>query len=248
MAEPRVVVRNWRDPDPLIGHASAVIWPILQRRTPERTEPSACLELIGGLTHHAVQGRKNSDHHQHASEEQYYYILSGAGEVLIEDQTYPVREGSVAYFPPGSSHQLLNQESDEWIEHLVISCPVERQGSRPRVVNWRDAGPTAGVHGAAVTWPLLESVDAEEPGTDQPCLLGMYYIVRQALVRGKAADSHLHDDKEQVYYILEGWGTMVAGEEVHQVAEGDTIYLPRDMPHQIINEDYEGWLAYLVIS
>ena len=79
-------------------------------------------------------------------------------------------------------------------------------------------------------------------------MLGMYYIARQALVRGKAADLHNHDDKEQVYYILEGWGTMIAGDEVLQVAEGDTVYLPRNVFHQIINEDYDGWLSYLVIS
>ncbi len=247
MAESGVVIRNWRDPDPRIGHESAVIWSVLQRRTAESRESYDCLEQIGGFAHYALQGRKKSDYHQHAAE-QYYYILSGEGEVLIDGERYPVREGSVAYFPPDTMHQLLNEQSDEWIEQLIITCSVERRGSQPQVVNWRDVTPAAGVHGAAVTWPMLQSVDEQESDAERPCLLGMYYIARQALVRGKAADLHNHDDKEQVYYILEGWGTMIAGDEVLQVAEGDTVYLPRNVFHQIINEDYDGWLSYLVIS
>lgn len=248
MAEAEVVVCNWRDKDPRIGHESALIWPVLLKRSGESEGAHACLEKIGGLHHYAMQGRKKSDYHAHDTVEQYYYILSGEGEVIIDGERHPVREGSVAYFAPGARHQLLNEDSDEWLEQLIISCPVERQGSASRVVNWRDTTPTAGVHGAAVTWNLLESVDEDEPSTEQPCLLGMYYIARQALVRGKAADNHKHDDKEQIYYILEGWGTMITDDEVHQVAEGDAVYLPRGVFHQIINEEYDGWLSYLVIS
>ena len=88
----------------------------------------------------------------------------------------------------------------------------------------------------------------EEPTTDQPCLLSFYYLARQALVRGKASDSHAHDDKEQVYYILEGNGLVLADGDVHRIGEGDTIYLPRGIVHQIINDDYDGWLTYLVVS
>jgi mannose-6-phosphate isomerase-like protein (cupin superfamily) len=248
MAESGVVVCNWQDKDPRIGHESAVIWPVLLRRSEENKESYACLEQISGLHRYAMQGRKKSDYHAHDTVEQYYYILSGEGEVLIDGETYPVREGSVAYFAPGAKHQLINEQSDEWLEQLIISCPVERQGSTSQVVNWRDSSPTAGVHGAAITWNLLESVDVQEPSTEKPCLLGMYYIARQALVRGKAADNHKHDDKEQIYYILEGWGTVITADEVHQVAEGDSVYLPQGVSHQIINEDCDGWLSYLVIS
>jgi quercetin dioxygenase-like cupin family protein len=41
---------------------------------------------------------------------------------------------------------------------------------------------------------------------------------------------------------------MIIDDEVHQVGEGDTVYLARGVFHQIINEDYGGWLSYLVIS
>lgn len=248
MNEPRVVVRNWRDPDPHVGHESAIIWSVLQRRSAENSASHACLEHISGLVKHALQGGQNSNCHQHDEVEQFYYVLSGSGEVLIGDQRYPVRAGSAAYLPPGLPHQFFADPQAGWVEHLVVSCPVERSGSEPRVVNWREVKPGAGVHGAAVVWPLLESVDESEPGTEQPCLLGFYYLTRQALVRGKAADRHQHDDKEQVYYILEGRGTMIAGDEIYHIAEGDTVYLPPTCPHQILNEEYDGWLSFLIIS
>ena len=59
---------------------------------------------------------------------------------------------------------------------------------------------------------------------------------------------HQHDDKEQVYYILEGNGLVLTDGDVHRIGEGDTIYLPRGIVHQIINDDYDGWLTYLVVS
>ena len=50
-----------------------------------------------------------------------------------------------------------------------------------------------------MTGSCWNSVDEPEPDTDQPCLLKSYYLARQAVMRGKASDFHVHDDKEQVY-------------------------------------------------
>ena len=116
------------------------------------------------------------------------------------------------------------------------------------VFNWRDVTPQTGVHGGVVTWPLLQADDAPAGPSPRHCLLGFKWLVLQRLIRGKASDSHVHDDFEQIYYILEGWGSMMIGGTVHQVAEGDTVYLPAGLEHQIMNEDCDGWLSYLVIS
>jgi mannose-6-phosphate isomerase-like protein (cupin superfamily) len=242
------VIRNWRETDPYVSHENAIIWAILTARDDDNKHPTACLEHISGFARHSVQGGKESDYHQHEDAEQFYYVLSGRGDVLIGDTRHPVRPGSVTYFPPKTPHQFFNTEEDEWCEHLIITCSVKREGSQQRVLNWRDVKPTAGQHGAAVTWHLLESVDEKETSTDQPCLLGFHYLAQQALTRGKASDNHKHDDKEQVYYIIEGNGTVLMDGDVYYVSEGDAVYLPRGAWHQIINEDYDGWFTYLVIS
>ena len=82
----------------------------------------------------------------------------------------------------------------------------------------------------------------------EPCLLGFWYMARQCVGKGHASDFHQHDDREQVYYILEGEGTVVTGFDAHHVQEGDTIYLPRGVPHVILNDRHAGWLSYLVVS
>ena len=248
MSGSSVIVRNWRDPRPYVGHDSAIIWPMLSGREPESCAPDECMEHLVSFVKHTLQGGSSSNLHDHDEAEQFYYVLTGSGEALIGDQRYPLRAGSAAYLPPKLPHQFFASPGDCWVEHLVVTCPVERHGSRPRVVNWWEVTPLAGAHGDAVIWPLLESVDETEPDTEQPCLLGFHYLTRQGLIRGKASDRHQHDDKEQVYYVLEGRGTMVAGDAVYGISEGDAVYLPKGTTHQILNDDYDGWLSYLIVS
>lgn len=251
MSNPHAVVRNWRDSESYMGHDNAIVWPILSPVKADDPSPFNCLTLASGFAGHSLQGGKSTDYHAHAQAEQYYYILSGDADVLIEKERFPVSEGSVAYFPPGVSHQLVGSDKPDWLQYLIITCPVtdgNERGSQPRVFNWRDTSPDMGTHGKAVTWQLLERLDKEEPITDQPCLLGFWYLARQAVGKGHASDFHQHDDREQVYYILEGEGTVVTGFDAHHVCEGDTVYLPRSVPHVILNDRHVGWLSYLVVS
>ncbi|NKB70461.1 MAG: cupin domain-containing protein [Candidatus Latescibacteria bacterium] len=244
----RAIVCNWRDVNPYVGHINALVWHIFKPTDADSDDPAACLHHMGGIARHAMQAGKESDSHNHPNAEQYYYILKGTGEVLVGDKLHPVRPGMAIYFAPGVQHQFFAGSEDEWCEHLIITCSVDRTQSQPRLIHWDQVTPESGKHGAAVTWLMLESLDEPEPESDQPCLLGFYYLARQALVRGKASDCHQHDDKEQVYYITEGYGTVVIGDDVYKVREGDSIYIPKGALHQIFNDACDGWLAYLVIS
>lgn len=250
MDSSRAAVRNWRDSECYLGHDNAVVWPVFSPAQAGDSSPFHCMTHLSGFAGHSLQGGKSTDDHAHAHAEQYYYILSGQAEVRIEGQVVPVREGSVTYFPPGVGHQIVGGAGPDWLQYLIITCPVA-EGHAPshvRVANWRDAAPRMGVHGNAVTWLLLERLGVDDPVTDQPCLLSFYYLARQAVARGKTSDMHQHDDKEQVYYVLEGEGTVVTGFEAHPVREGDAIYLPRGVPHMILNDRFDGWLSYLVVS
>ena len=37
-------------------------------------------------------------------------------------QVIDVREGDSVYIPPKVKHQMINS-TDEWVEHLLLSCP-----------------------------------------------------------------------------------------------------------------------------
>ena len=249
MTTSRATLRNWRDADSYIGHDNAIVCAIFSPpKEGETPDPHQCLQHMNGFARHNLQGGKDGDRHAHTHAEQYYYILSGEADVDIGDDTYPVREGTVCYFPPDVEHQLRAADRTEWVEYLIITSGTEASGSKPYVTNWRGSTPAIGSHGLATTWPILERLNEEKPTTSQPCLLSFHYLVRQAVSRGCASDMHQHDDKEQIYYVLEGEGTVVTGFDAHPLREGDTVYLPQGMPHMILNDRGDDWLSYLVVS
>ena len=69
-----MVIRNWRDCVPSIGHASKIIWSILARTDADTTDngTAACLQGLHSLTRHVVQGRITTDYHAHEGKEQVY--------------------------------------------------------------------------------------------------------------------------------------------------------------------------------
>lgn len=117
-----MVIRNWRDAQPTVGHNGKLIWSIFRARgTKDRTAEEAPLDGLQSLTLHRLQGGGEGDYHEHADREQVYYFLSGRGQMKIDDHLYDVREGDAVHVPPQTRHQLVNP-TDEWIEHLIITA------------------------------------------------------------------------------------------------------------------------------
>ena len=84
-------IKNWRDVQPDIAHLSAVHWGGLRIIEEGSNDDRDRLHQLAGFARHALQGRKTSDYHKHAHLEQVYYILSGQGEVLFDDEALSCR-------------------------------------------------------------------------------------------------------------------------------------------------------------
>ncbi|MGO9108108.1 MAG: cupin domain-containing protein [Thermoguttaceae bacterium] len=52
-----------------------------------------------------------------------------------------------------------------------------------------------------------------------------------------ATTPHFHPQAEEIYYILEGHGSMQIGNEIRPVDPGDAIVIPPGAQHQIRNTD-----------
>src|SRR5208283_1888416 len=52
-----------------------------------------------------------------------------------------------------------------------------------------------------------------------------------------ATTPHYHPRTEEIYYILEGHGSMQVGNEIRLVGPGDAIAIPPGARHQIRNTD-----------
>ncbi len=58
----------------------------------------------------------------------------------------------------------------------------------------------------------------------------------EAIVKtGKSTLKHYHENFEEIYFILQGKGKMLLGEETFIVGKGDSIAIPPKTPHKIYN-------------
>lgn len=53
----------------------------------------------------------------------------------------------------------------------------------------------------------------------------------------------VNHESDRAYYVLSGTGTVTAGDEEHDVGQGDLVTIPAGTPHGV-----EGDLRYLVIT
>lgn len=56
-----------------------------------------------------MPGHESTEYHRHLYEEQCFYILSGRGEVVIDEQRHALEPGDFAGFPRrGAAHTMVN--------------------------------------------------------------------------------------------------------------------------------------------
>ena len=120
----------------------------------------------------------------------------------------------------------------------------------PNVVNWRAVQPVVS-HDSAIVWSCLQPKPAGGDGGRQPSQhetlekLGGFTV--HAVQGRKQSDYHKHENREQLYYIIEGAGQILCGDILSPVEEGDIIYLPSGQYHQLFNPE-EDWLLHHVIN
>ncbi len=51
------------------------------------------------------------------------------------------------------------------------------------------------------------------------------------LSQGRGTPLHLHHFQDEIFYVLEGEYYFQVGEDKHQLTAGDSIFLPRQIPH-----------------
>ena len=131
---------------------------------------------------------------------------------------------------------------------------------KPTIKNWRDIQPRVG-HDNAIVWNILRPEgagqgggQAQEPprGFDPDAqaanvLQRISGVARHALQAGKRSDYHVHNDAEQLYYVLRGQGKMIVDDEAYPIREGDVIYLPAGVRHRAVN-DSDDWMEHVIIT
>jgi uncharacterized cupin superfamily protein len=86
-----------------------------------RAGPMLGLKKLGCSLTVVPPGKRAWPFHRHHVMDELFYIVSGSGEVRLDDRTQPVRAGDLIASPAGAeSHQIINTGASE-LRYLAIS-------------------------------------------------------------------------------------------------------------------------------
>ena len=60
---------------------------------------------------------------------------------------------------------------------------------------------------------------------------GMAIFEQTSLSQGRGTPLHIHNSQDEVFYVIEGLYYFQLGDERFHLAKGDSIFLPRKVPH-----------------
>ena len=138
---------------------------------------------------------------------------------------------------------MFNDDSDEWLEHHVISQRVDGDGGQFHIGHWRQA-PPVGDGAGAIHWRQLSH---HESDGDRGVLRSMAFIDHEAVQPLSASASRTEAEFELAYYVLDGRGVLESGEAEYAITEGDMIHLPPGTTYSIRN-DTEDWITSLIMA
>lgn len=75
---------------------------------------------------------------------------------------------------------------------------------------------------------------------------GMAIFEQTSLSQGKGTPLHIHHSQDEVFYILEGEYYFQVGDEKQTLIKGDSIFLPRTIPHAWTQVSATGRMTVIV--
>lgn len=169
------------------------------------------------------------------AEEQIYFILAGAGEVISDDTRTAVKADDFLYLPASSRHGVSNRSSNA-LRLLVMGFRIP-PGAAVKPARKLMLANTADVdlevlagHGPTAKFKLL--MGTSESKRDKIAAASqMVSLFLMDFAPGGTNIPHHHEMEEEIYFILRGSGQMVAGggpdgnEGRYPTKEGDAWFL-----------------------
>jgi len=63
-----------------------------------------------------------------------------------------------------------------------------------------------------------------------------YAAMYNRLDAGKSSNEHMHEDCDELYYVIDGCGLLKVGKETKKIKTGDLIVIPKGEFHFLTNE------------
>jgi len=171
----------------------------------------------------------------YADEEQIYFVLEGEGLLQYGEETARIRREDFMYLPPGIRHAVSNPAGSGLCRVMVMGFRVSASDTSKRPDRLMLAN---------VADVPKQTVANHPPSTLFQLLLGTTESKRDKLAASQTVTSlfvmefdpegtnfpHHHDREEEIYFVLDGQGDMVAGggmdgiEGRHPAKAGDAYF------------------------
>lgn len=192
------------------------------------------LTRFGELT---IDPGGNSQLVSYQDAEGVFFLLAGSGLLHYGQEKVPVKPNDFVYLPLGVEHGLSNP-SQEPLRLLVMGFTIPAEAR---------ASPTLKLMMANADDVRLQVLSSHGPTTQFKLLMGTTQSKRDKLAASQGISSlflmdfapggtnipHRHSKEEELYYVLRGYGEMVAGTDAakkemrHASQQGDAFYFAR---------------------
>ena len=221
----------WKKPDDLTRATETAFYKPLFGQGDKQADLLNGVIRFGELT---VEAQGRSSVVSYPSEEQIYYILEGEGKLIYGDEQFPVRQNDFMYLPIGVKHGVINN-SNLPIRLLVMGYSVPsdvevQQTEELQIANTEDVElQVLGYHGPTTRYQLLMGT-TESDRDELACAYQMVSLFIMDFLPTGTNIPHRHETQEEIYYVLRGYGNMVAGVDKwgngmrHPCQAGDAFY------------------------
>lgn len=228
-----MIIRNWKQSPTSVSHGSIIQREILSKIDPnDPFKEGAVMKHIDSFCRAYLEPLCSSEETSHDDIQEIFYIVSGEGSFIIDDEEYFVGEGDAVLIPPKVSH-LLENTILEPLEFLILveSVPDGAETRKePLFRNYRES-PIGQGHWNHLVHKLYDGND------------GLFKI-NSVLIVGiepmQTADTHGHNDKtDEIWYMIRGNGIHVVNRDVCRQMPGDAVPVAPSIGHSLINDTDE---------
>lgn len=167
-------------------------------------------------------------------EEQLYYVVEGAGTLHYGGEKHPLKTDDFMYLPVGVEHGVSNY-TDSPIRILVMGYRIPEDANvkptpKLQIANANDVELLVlGSHGPTTKYKLLMgTTESERDKLAAASQMKSLFIMDFS--PGGTNNPHRHAKEEEIYFVLRGYGAMVAGLDKHgnvsrhPAQKGDAFY------------------------
>jgi mannose-6-phosphate isomerase-like protein (cupin superfamily) len=233
-------INHWRNSLPYAGHGGLIERDILTPGDPLRpAKKGAVLKYMTGYKRAALEPRTNTRPFKHNTEQVFYYVMSGTGNVLAGGKKSSLEEGTAVVIPAGLEYHFTNP-TEASLELIMVTeeiTPGFVPNKEMSVGSYHDSLPSVGMHWAHIGRGFNYDVP---PKFANPVGFGIVSIDKFDI-----AQPHVHGPGcEEIWCQLKGKSLLLFGNRLFWQEPGEAFLIPPNgkVPHGSINHTDEPML------